>query len=150
MAEKKVTGRKRHIVVDTLGLLLVVVVHAASWSETDGALDVGAKLRHRFPRVRHIWADAGYQYMMIDWFRQYLRCTVEIVSRIAGTGFQLLPQRWKVERTFGWFNRSRLLSKEYDVYVEVSEYWVYLASIQVMMRRIARSRRAPSTTTLKC
>ena len=150
MAEKKVTGRKRHIVVDTLGLLLVVVVHAASWSETDGALDVGAKLRHRFPRLRHIWADAGYHYMMIDWFRQYLRCTVEIVSRIAANTFQVLPQRWKVERTFGWFNRSRLLSKEYDVYVEVSEYWVYLASIQVMMRRIARSRRAPSTTILKC
>lgn len=150
MAEKKVTGRKRHIVVDTLGLLLVVVVHAASWSETDGALDVGAKLRHRFPRLRHIWADAGYQHTMIAWFRQYLRCTVEIVSRIAGTTFQVLPQRWKVERTFGWFNRSRLLSKEYDVYVEVSEYWVYLASIQVMMRRIARLRHVPSTTTLKC
>ena len=124
MAEKKVTGRKRHIVVDTLGLLLVVVVHAAVWSETDGALDVGAKLRHRFPRLRHIWADAGYQYTMIAWFRQYVHCTVEIVSRIAGTTFQVLPQRWKVERTFGWFNRSRLLSKEYDVYVEVSEYWV--------------------------
>ncbi len=150
MAEKKVTGRKRHIVVDTLGLLLVVVVHAASWSETDGALDVGAKLRHRFPRLRHIWADAGYQSMMIDWFRQYLRCTVEIVSRIVGTTFHVLPQRWKVERTFGWFNRSRLLSKEYDVYVEVSEYWVYLASIQVMMRRIARSHPGPGATTLKC
>ncbi len=87
---------------------------------------------------------------MIDWFRQYLHCTVKIVSRSAGTGFQVVPQRWKVERTFGWFNRSRLLSKAYDVYVEVSEYWVYLASIQVMMRRIARSRRSPSTTTLKC
>ncbi len=137
--EQKVTGRKRHIVVDTLGLLLVVVVHAASWSDTEGALEVGAALRGRFPRLQHLWADAGYKQTMIDWFLRTLRCTVAIVSRMGGTGFHVLPQRWLVERTFGWLNRSRLLSKEYDVYVEVSEYWVYLASIQVMMRRVARS-----------
>ncbi len=61
---------------------------------------------------------------MIDWFLRCLDCTVEIVTRIAETGFQVVPKRWIVERTFGWFNRSRRLSKEYDVYVEVSEYWV--------------------------
>ena len=147
---KKVTGRKRHIVVDTLGLLLVVVVHAASWSDTEGALEVGAKLRHRFPRLCHVWADAGYKQTMIDWFLHCLGCTVEIVQRLTGTGFQVLPKRWIVERTFGWCNRSRLLSKEYDVYVEVSGYWVYLASIQVMMRRIARSRQRQSTMIDKC
>ncbi len=149
-AEKKVTGRKRHIVVDTLGLLLVVVVHAASWSDTEGALEVGAQLRGRFPRLQKVWADGGYKQTMIDWFLQCLSCTVDIVSRVAQTGFHVLPKRWLVERTFGWFNRSRLLSKEYDVYVEVSEYWVYLASIQVMMRRIARSRRRQSTMSIKC
>ncbi len=114
-AEKKVTGRKRHSVVDTLGLLLVVVVHAASWSDTDGALEVGAQLRGRFPRLQTVWADGGYKQTMIDWFLQCLSCTVDIVRRVAPTGFQVLPKRWLVERTFGWFNRSRLLSKEYDV-----------------------------------
>ncbi len=139
MVEKKVTGRKRHILVDTLGLLLVVAVHAASWSETEGALEVGAKLRGRFPHLQTVWADSGYKHPMIEWFRRCRGCTVEIVTRSALPGFQVLPKRWIVERTFGWCNRSRLLSKEYDVYVEVSEYWVYLASIQVMMRRLART-----------
>ncbi len=144
MAEKKVVGRKRHIVVDTLGLLLVVVVHAASLSDTEGALDVGAKLRGRFPRLRLVWADQNYRQTMIDWFRSALDCMVEVVTRTAEPGFHVLPQRWKVERTFGWFNRSRLLSKEYDVYVNVSEYWVYLASIQVMLRRLARKKQRAS------
>ncbi len=144
MAEKKVVGRKRHIMVDTLGLLLVVVVHAASLSDTEGALDVGAQLRGRFPRLRLVWADQNDRQTMIDWFHSVLDCLVEVVTRIAEPGFQVLPKRWLVERTFGWFNRSRLLSKEYDVYVEVSEYWVYLASIQVMMRRIARTEQRTS------
>jgi putative transposase len=82
---------------------------------------------------------------MIAWFRRVLHCAVEIVARRAEPGFHVLPQRWKVERTFGWLNWSRLLSKEYDVYVEVSEYWVYLASIQIMMRRVARTKHAPSS-----
>ncbi len=149
-AEKKVVGRKRHIVVDTLGLLLVVVVHAASLSDTEGALDVGTRLRGRFSRLRLVYADQNYRQTMIDWFRHVLTCVVEVVQRSAEPGFHVLPQRWKVERTLGWFNRSRLLSKEYDVYVEVSEYWVYLASIQVMMRRIARSQRQQSATINKC
>ena len=149
-AEKKVTGRKRHIVVDTLGLLLVVVVHAASLSDTEGALDVGAQLRGRFPRLRLVWADQNYRQTMIDWFHHVLACAVEVVTRAAAPGFHILPNRGLVERTLGWFNRSRLLSKEYDVYVEVSEYWVYLASIQIMMRRIARSHRRPSATINKC
>ena len=146
MAEKKVRGRKRHIVVDTLGLLLVAVVHAASMSDTEGALDVGAKLRERFPRLRLIYADQSYRHTMIEWFRRVLHCAVEIVARRTAPEFHVLPQRWKVERTFGWFNRSRLLSKEYDVYVECSAYWVYLASIQVMMRRLARTTATPSTS----
>lgn len=142
MAEKKVTGRKRHIVVDTLGLLLVVVVHAASLSDTEGALDVAAKLRGRVPRLRHIWADQGYKETMISWFRQVLDCVVESVARAPQQHtFQVLPKRWIVERTFGWFNRQRQLSKEYDVYGATTEYWVYLASIQVIMRRLARQRR---------
>jgi len=131
-------------VVDTLGLLMVVVVHAASVSDTEGALDVGAHLRGHFPRLRLIWADQNYRQTMLDWFRAALHCLVEVVTRTAAPGFRVLPKRWLVERTFGWFNRSRLLSKEYDVYVEVSEYWVYLASVQVMMRRLARKKQRAS------
>ena len=74
-------GRKRHIVVDTLGLLLVVVVHAASLSDTEGALDVGAKLPGRFPQLRHLWADQGYKDTMIEWFRQWLQVVVEVVMQ---------------------------------------------------------------------
>ncbi|HEX6293064.1 MAG TPA: IS5 family transposase [Herpetosiphonaceae bacterium] len=147
---KKVTGRKRHIAVDTLGLLLVVVVHAASLSDTEGALDVGAKLRGRVPRLQLVWADQSYRQTMIAWFAHTLRCVVEIVARRPEPGFHVLPQRWKVERTFGWFNRSRLLSKEYDVYTEVSEYWVYLASIQLMMRRLARTSHNGQQAKLNC
>ncbi len=125
-------------------------MHAASWSDTAGALEVAAKLRGRFPRLQKVWADAGYKQTMIAWFLHYLHCTVEIVTRIAGSGFQVLPKRWIVERSFGWFNRCRCLSKEYDVYVEVSEYWVYLASIQVMMRRVARSHQRQLVAVNKC
>jgi putative transposase len=142
MAEKKVTGRKRQIVVDTLGLLLVAVVHAASLSDTEGALDVGSKLRGRCPRLQRIWADQGYKATMIAWFCQWLQVVVEVVTRPAAQrGFAVQPKRWIVERTFGWFNRQRQLSKEYDVYAETTEQWMYLASIQVMVRRLARQRR---------
>lgn len=135
---KKIRGRKRHIVVDTLGLLMVVVVHAASLSDTEGALDVAARLRGRFPRLQRIWADQGYKETMIRWFWQQLQVIVEVVSRPSGSGFVVQPKRWVVERTFGWFNRSRQLSKEYDLYCETSEQWLYLASIHVMMRRLTR------------
>jgi putative transposase len=146
-----VTGRKRHIVVDTLGLLLVVVVHAASLSDTEGALDVGAKLRGRFPRLQYIWADQGYKDTMITWFRQWLQVVVEVVTRPAAQqGFVVQPKRWIVERTFGWFNRQRQLSKEYDVYAETTEQWVYLAAIQIMMRRLARQGRISRIDPITC
>jgi putative transposase len=144
---KRVSGRKRHSVVDTLGLLLLVVVTAASLSDTAAALDVGAKLRGRCPRLRLVWADQGYRETMISWFRQWLKVVVEVGTRAEGQrGFVVQARRWVVERTFGWLNRSRQLRKEYDVYGETTEQWIYLASIQVMMRRLARQRHAPSST----
>ena len=142
---KQVTGRKRHIVVDTLGLLLVVVVHAASLSDTEGALDVAARLRGRFPRLCHLFADQGYKDTMIAWFKYWLHVLVEVVTRPADQrAFQVQPQRWKVERTLGWFNRFRVLSKDYEVYTDTSEQWVYLASIHVLQPRLARLQ--PSTS----
>jgi putative transposase len=142
---KQVSGRKRHVVVDTLGLLLVVVVHAASLSDTEGALDVAARLRGRFPRLRHLWADQGYKATMIGWFHHWLEIVVEVVTRPAEQrGFQVQPQRWKVERTLGWFNRFRVLSKDYEVYADTSAQWIYLASIHVMLRRLARMKHSVS------
>ncbi len=151
MAEKKVTGRKRHIVVDTLGLLLVGVVHAASLSDTEGALDVGAKRGGQCPRLRHVWADQGYKDTMLGWFRQWLQVGVEVVTRPEGQrGFVVQPKRWIVERTFGWFNRQRQLSKEYDVSPETTEQWLYLASIQVMVRRLTRQRPDKHRHVIQC
>ncbi len=139
---KLVTGRKRHIVVDTLGLLMMVLVSAASLSDTEAALDVGVRLRGRFPRLRKLWADQGYKQTMVDWFRHQLKVLVEVVVRPAEQkGFVVQPRRWVVERTFGWFNRYRVLSKDYEVYADTSAQWVYLASIDVMLRRLARSKR---------
>ncbi len=142
---KLVTGRKRHIVVDTLGLLMMVLVSAASLSDTEAALDVGVRLRGRFPRLSKVWADQGYKQTMVDWFRHQLKVLVEVVVRPAEQkGFVVQPKRWVVERTFGWFNRYRVLSKDYEVYAETSTQWVYLASIDVMLRRLARSKRPVS------
>lgn len=86
---------------------------------------------------------------MIRWFWQQLQVIVEVVSRPSGSGFVVQPKRW-VERTIGWFNRSRQLSKEYDLYCETSEQWVYLASIQVMMRRLARRQRPLLRHSIDC
>ena len=148
---KLVKGRKRHIVVDTLGLLLVVLVSAASLSDTEAALDVGVRLRGRFPRLRKLWADQGYKETMIAWFAHQLKVLVEVVVRPAEQrGFVVQPKRWIVERTFGWFNRYRVLSKDYEVYADTSAQWVYLASIDVMVRRLARSKRSVSDAQVNC
>ena len=104
-------GRKRHLVVDTEGLLLAVAVHPANLQDRDGARLVLARLRHRFPRLQHLWADAGYTGPKLgDWVRETTDWTLEIVRRAEpGTGFQVLPRRWVVERTFAWLGRYRRL-----------------------------------------
>lgn len=103
------TGRKRHIVVDALGLLLAIVVHAASVPDRDGAYAVLAKLAGRFPRLRLIRADGGYAGQLIELVEQRWGWTVEIIKRATGArGFAVLPRRWVVERTFGWFGRLEL------------------------------------------
>jgi putative transposase len=176
---KKINGRKRHIVVDTVGLLLVVLVTPASFSDTEAALDVGTKLRGRFPRLVRIWADQGYKQTMVTWFRHVLQVVVEIVLRGEVRHFEIQPKRWIVERTFGWLNlygyiprsllrtfscfavdtpqlaaaqfiRSRQLSKEYDVYPETTEQWISLASIHLMLRRLARTKSSCHHHVLNC
>jgi putative transposase len=138
-AGKKVKGRKRHILVDAMGLLLMVVVHAASIQDRDGAKLVLAKVTQRFPRLQLIWADGGYAGKLVDWVKTVCQWVLEIVKRSDGVkGFQVLPRRWVVERTFGWLGRYRRLSKDYEGLPETSEALIYAAMIHLMVRRLAR------------
>ena len=133
-------GRKRHLLVDVLGLVLMVVVHAANVQEQDGAKQVLERVRGRHPRLRLIWADAGYNVKwLLEWVKASCRWILEIVKRPEDTkGFVLLPRRWVVERTFGWLNHYRVLSKDYEVLPRNSEAAVYAAMIHLMVRRLAR------------
>jgi len=136
-AGKKINGRKRHIVVDTLGLVLAVVVHAANIQDRDGAKLVLALLKVRFSRLKLIWADGGYAGQLIEWTRKLGRWVLEIVRRSDDlTGFVVLPKRWIMERTFSWFGRYRRLSKDYETLTESSEAVIYLATTHLMIRRL--------------
>ena len=141
-AGKNVNGRKRHILVDTLGLLLVVCVTAASTQDRDGARLLLKALTHQWTRLRLIWADSSYAGELIEWVRQLRerrRVKLEIVRRSdAQKGFVVLPKRWIVERTFGWLNRCRRLSKDYEYLTETSEAMIHVAMINLMVRRLAR------------
>ena len=131
------TGRKRHLVVDTLGLLLAVVVHAANVQDRDGAKLVLAQARARCPRLQLLWADGNYAGQLIDWVREKCGWVLEIVKRPAeAKGFQLLPRRWVVERTFAWLGRYRRLSKDYEATTASSEAWITIAMIHLMLRRL--------------
>jgi putative transposase len=125
------------VVVDTLGLILAVVVHAADIQDRDGAKRVLKKLRGCFPRLKLIWADGGYAGKLIEWTRNLGRWVLEIVKRSDDmTGFTVLPKRWIVERTFAWLNRYRRLSKDYETLTNSSENVIYLAMIHLMVRRL--------------
>lgn len=126
--------------VDTLGLILAVVVTAASVQDRAGAKLVLARLAPGFPRLARIWADGAYAGALIDWVVATLGCVLEIVKRSDDqTGFVVLPKRWIVERTFGWFGRYRRLSKDYEELPASSEAMVYIAMIQLMLHRLAPS-----------
>jgi putative transposase len=139
-AGKKVAGRKRHILVDTIGLVLLVVVHAGSIQDRDGAKLVLEKLKHRFTRLRLIWADGGYAGALVEWVRQLRsrnRLRLEIVKRSdAAKGFVLLPRRWVVERTFAWLSFHRRMSKDDQALPQTSETMMYVAMIRLMLNRL--------------
>ena len=123
--------------VDTLGLLLAVAVHAADIQDRDGAKLVLLRLAGRFPRLRLIWADGGYAGQLLGWTLATLGITLEIVAKPADQRcFAVLPKRWIVERTFGWLGRSRRLSKEYERTTESSEAFIKVAMIRLMARRL--------------
>jgi len=135
---KKVTGRKRHVLVDTLGLLLAIIVTPASVQDYDGAKMVFDHIGRRFPRLETIYADSIYVCNgLVTWlYCRWLRF-LEIVKRPVGAkGFVVVAKRWIVERTFAWMSRSRRLSKDYERSLLVSETWVRIAMIQHMVRRM--------------
>jgi putative transposase len=137
-AAKKVSGRKRHLVVDTLGLLIAVVVHAANIQDQDGAKAVLRKAKRRFPRLKLVWADSAYERNDLPtWAVAACNLVVDIVRRAAGAvGFVVLHRRWVVERTFAWLVRNRRLARDYERSPGVSEAWIHLAMIKVMLRRL--------------
>jgi transposase len=139
-AGKKVNGRKRHILVDTLGLLLVLVVHSAGIQDRDGLVLVCRRLRRRFPWLRLIFADGGYQGEGAACAAAQEGLRLTIVTRDPGMrGFAVLPRRWVVERTFAWFGRNRRLAKDFEATIASAVTMVYLASIQLLTRRLARA-----------
>ena len=137
-AHKKVTGRKRHLLVDTLGLLIACVVHPANVQDYDGAELVLDKAKVRFPRLKKVYADAIYAYKQLPLCVGIIYgWAVEIVRHAKKPKvFKVLPMRWVVERTFAWLGRNRRLSKDYERSSRVSESWIYLAMIRLMVRRL--------------
>lgn len=131
-------GRKRHILVDTMGLLLAIVVHPADVQDRDGARTLLSKARGWLPGLELIWADGGYSGQLVDWVKRHCQWVLDIVRRSDDAeGFEVLPRRWVVERTFAWFGKYRRFSKDYEYHPRSSETMVYLAMSHVMVRRLA-------------
>lgn len=148
---KKVSGRKRHLLVDTLGLVLKAVVHPANLPDRQGGKLVLSTVKGQFPRLAKIWADQGYtgsfarwaeDTLKVDfevvypWWRQLKRYWPEVYQQLK-QGFQVIVKRWIVERTFAWLTFQRRLVKDYEYLPQTSENLIYLAMIRIMLRRIA-------------
>jgi len=134
---KKIKGRKRHIAVDILGLLLAVVVHSAGIDERSGAKLLMQRVTRWFPGILKVWADGGYTGSKLqNWFLKFCKCVLEIVKR-PRKKFQIVKWRWIVERSFGWMNWQRRLSKDYEYYEASSEAWVKIAFINLMVHRLS-------------
>lgn len=138
-AGKKINGRKRHIAVDTVGNLLEVVVHAAGIQDYHGARLLMNKLTEIVSSLQKLWADGIYKKDgLIDWMRETFNIVLDIVERHPDqVGFQVLPRRWVVERTFAWLGRYRRLSKDYENCTKCSEGVIYIASIRTMLKRVS-------------
>jgi putative transposase len=135
---KKVKGRKRHIVVDTLGLLIAVVVTPANVQDYHGAKPALLRAKDRSPGLKVVWVDGIYEKAwLIDWARGECGWELQVVKRTdKEKGFKVVPKRWVVERTFGWLGRYRRLSKDYEKLPETSEAMIQMAMIHIMLRRL--------------
>jgi transposase len=138
-AGKRANGRKRHVVTDTCGWLLAVLVTGAHVQDRDAGRLLLCILHAVFPTIRLVWADGGYAGKLVDYATAMLGITVQIVSKLAGqVGFVVLPRRWCVERTFSWINRCRRAVRDYERLPEHHAATVYWAMIIIMGRRLAR------------
>ena len=155
---KKVKGRKRHLLVDTQGLVIRTCVHAADLTEASGLKLLLTPLKGVLPRLKLIWADGGYKENITEWVKQTFGWTLQIVQhpwagikgvwapkdavidwdKIKPKGFQVLPRRWVVERTFGWLGQNRRLSKDYEYLPATSEVVIYVSMTRLMLARLAR------------
>ena len=156
---KKVNGRKRHLLVDTLGIVLKVHVTAASTGDRDGAAVLLDGIRRAFPRLAFGWADQGYRGPFLDWARQVAGVELQVAARRDGgmrrswapagapprvvPRFAVVPRRWVVERTFAWLGRFRRLARDYEYLPATSENTVYLAMSVILLRRTARPAGGP-------
>lgn len=139
-AGKKIKGRKRHIVTDTHGHLVGLNVHTADIQDRDGAIGVLASIRTLYPWLRHVFADGGYAGDKLrDAIATFGHWTIEIIKRSdVAKGFELLPRRWVIERTFAWLGRCRRLAKDFEASIESAVAWMFVAHIRMLTRRLAR------------
>lgn len=133
---KATKGRKRHILVDTMGLILKVIITGADVQDRDGAKLLLNKIKDFYSKLKHIWVDGAYAGDLIIWAKTMCGLVLEVVKR-SGKGFEVLPRRWVVERTFGWLNRYRRLSKDYETLPDNSKSMIYVSMIHIMVRRLA-------------
>ena len=140
-AGKKISGRKRHIVTDTSGFLVGLLIHTADIQDRDGAVPLLASIRSLYPWLRHVFADGGYAGQKLVAAMSTLgKWTMQIVKRSdKASGFVVLPRRWVVERTFAWLNRNRRLAKDFETSIATAEAWTLVASIRLMTRRLANA-----------
>ena len=132
---KKIKGRKRHILVDTMGFILTVVVHSANIPDREGAIPVLERIKNAYSRLKLIWVDGGYSGILIEMAKGLYNRELEVVSR-DGKGFKIVRKRWIVERTFGWLFNYRRHSKDYERLPQTSEAMIYIAMIHLMVRRL--------------
>jgi len=134
---KQVKGRKRHMLVDTLGLLMAILVTTANTNDKTGAKKLLSTLKGRFPRFKKLFADGAYRHQFPDWLNKTLGWLTEIAMNL-GKGFNVIPKRWVVERSFAWLGQCRRLSKDYEDLPASSEAFIYLAMSRIMLKRLAK------------
>jgi transposase len=140
---KKINGRRRHLICDTIGLLLMINVTAGDVTDRQAATDMLPALCRRFPTITKLWADGGYTGTLITWALAILHLVVTVIKRSDDvSGFVVLPRRWVVERTFGWLLRSRRLARDYERRPDSSEAMILWSMTMLMTRRLAVPQRA--------